>query len=236
MNVKACPLSLDSRRSCSGIEFQDAGPVTAKARRCVVAERQKGTLRSKLVEERSTRLEPTDDQMQSSRRYIGPAPTTLFQTRQHVLKVRRSGTGNQCIRCLWSPTIRVRTSVFAGVDGLQCWEPSEAGSVVASLFRPGQRCSNLSWSERTREPVWQPLRRSDADGWVATDEGDRTPSDRCFQHAMTWSAPRPEWLQGQSPNPGTRLPEIWQKGVDDQFSGAGSGFLVYCSGGNFDQS
>ena len=96
------------------------------------------------------------------------------------------------VRCLWSPTICVRTSVFAGVDGLQCWEPSEVGSVVASWFRPGQRCSNLSWSERTREPVWQPLRRSDADGWVATDEDDRTPNDRCFQHVLTWSAPRPE--------------------------------------------
>ena len=49
-----------------------------------------------LVEERSTRPEPTDDQVPSSSRYIRPAPTTLFQTRQHILKVRRSGTGNQC--------------------------------------------------------------------------------------------------------------------------------------------
>ena len=70
--------------------------MTAKARRCVVAERQKGTFKSEPIEERSTRPEPIDDQVQSSRRYSGPAPTTLFQTRQHVLKVRRSGTGNQC--------------------------------------------------------------------------------------------------------------------------------------------
>ena len=75
LNVNACPLSLDSRRSWSGIEFQDAGTVTAKARRCVVAERQKGIFRCELVEERSTRPEPTDDQVQSSRRYDGPAPT-----------------------------------------------------------------------------------------------------------------------------------------------------------------
>ena len=61
LKVKACPLSLDSRRSGGGIEFQDAGPVTAKARRCFVAERQKGIFRSKLVEEHSTRPEPTDD-------------------------------------------------------------------------------------------------------------------------------------------------------------------------------
>ena len=38
LNVNACPLSLDSRRSCSGIEFQYAGPVTGKSRRCVSAE------------------------------------------------------------------------------------------------------------------------------------------------------------------------------------------------------
>ena len=69
LNVNACPLSLDSRRSWSRIEFQEAGPVTAngaKARRCVVVERQKGTFSSELVGERSTRPEPTDDQVQSS--------------------------------------------------------------------------------------------------------------------------------------------------------------------------
>ena len=62
-NVDACPLSLDIRRSCSGIEFQDVGPVTAEAHPCVVAERHKGTFRNELVEECSTRPEPTDDQV-----------------------------------------------------------------------------------------------------------------------------------------------------------------------------
>ena len=93
LKVKACPLSLDSRRSCRGIEFQDVGPVTTKARRCVVAERQKGRRAPSGANRlKNAVLVPS----LPTRRYNGPAPTTLFQTRQHILKVRRSGTGNQC--------------------------------------------------------------------------------------------------------------------------------------------
>jgi len=153
LKVKACPLSLDSRRSCRGIEFQDVGPVTAKARRCVVAERQKGTFRSEPVEERSTRPEPTDDQVQSSRIGITDQHPQHCSRRDSISWRWGDLAQATSVRCLWSPTICVRTSVFAGVDGLQCWEPSEAGSVVATWFRPGQRCSNLSWSEQTPEPM-----------------------------------------------------------------------------------